>query len=305
MNLNNFPLVSVIIPTRNRPNDLRRAVKSVLDQTYTNLEIIIVDDFSEMDIRNIINEIQEENGVSIVYIKNTEQLGNAETRNVGIKQAKGDYISFLDDDDEWLNTKIEKQIALILQTGLKVCFCGTIWKENNEILKKTLTQSKTVSFENGGPTSTWLMHKSVFKKIGYFDKTFPANVDGEFLVRINNHFDSCFLEKYLYIHYYYENQITASNNNKIVGFEKMISKHRDIFNSHELCSAYFKLCIFYLFDGKKNYYCIKQSLSNSVNAKNISLLLIMIIPSMNISKFVLNKILDYLKYPQSFAGRYH
>jgi glycosyltransferase involved in cell wall biosynthesis len=86
----------------------------------------------------------------IIYIKNKSNLDNAGSRNVGIKKAKGEYISFLDDDDEWLKSKIEKQICLIKKSNLHVCFCGTHWKENNTIIEKNITKSNMVSFENGG-----------------------------------------------------------------------------------------------------------------------------------------------------------
>lgn len=300
------PLVSVIIPTRNRKELLIRALKSVLCQVYENIEIIIVDDNSiDGTFHEISKAFKEEIGYHKIKIFWNEKLmGNAKTRNIGIHISKGEFIAFLDDDDLWLPDKIEKQIKEILKSRVEACFCGTIWVENNKVLKSTIARNPMISFENGGPTSTWLINKQVFEKIGFFDEDFPANVDGEFLVRLNKNFKSCFVDKLLYIHYYYDLQISSSKEKKIIGFEKMLEKHKAEFNSYEKSSAYFKLAIFYLFDEKKRFDYILKSIYYKLHLQNIALLSIMLIPNKKCSKLMLNKILDLLQYPKSFVGRY-
>ncbi len=103
------PTVSVIIPTYNRANLVSRAIKSVLNQTYQDFEIIVVDDCSEDNTEEIVKSF---NDSRIRYIKHKKNKGGSAARNTGIKRARGKYIAFLDDDDEWLPSKLEKQIML-------------------------------------------------------------------------------------------------------------------------------------------------------------------------------------------------
>jgi len=307
MKNNECPLVSVIIPTRNRKELLIRALKSVLCQVYESIEIIIVDDNSiDGTFPEISLKFQEDIGHHKIKIfRNEKLMGNAKTRNIGIRKSNGEYVAFLDDDDVWLPDKIDKQIKEILQSRVEACFCGTIWVENDKILKSTIARNSMISFENGGPTSSWLIHRRVFDDIGFFDEKFPANVDGEFLVRLNKNFNTCFVNELLYIHYYYDLQISSSKKMKIIGFEKMLKKHKAEFNSCEKSSAYFKLAIFYLFEEKKRFDYILKSIYYKLHLKNISLLIIMLFPSKTFSKLMVNKILDFVQYPKSFAGRYN
>lgn len=114
------PLVSVIIATYRRENSLNKALNSLVKQTYNNFEIIIVDDNANNEwnnkVSNIVNNLKllyPKN--QILYIKNGRNCGSANTRNIGINVAKGKYVTFLDDDDEYLPEKIEKQVSMMEQ----------------------------------------------------------------------------------------------------------------------------------------------------------------------------------------------
>lgn len=109
--MNHTPLVTAIITTHNRNNLVGRAIESVLNQTYENLECIVVDDASVVSAEVVCKNYP----VEFIYIPKKESKGGNHARNVGIKAAKGEYVAFLDDDDYWLPTKIEKQVALILE----------------------------------------------------------------------------------------------------------------------------------------------------------------------------------------------
>ena len=105
-----FPLVSVIIPTRNRVEMLCRAVNSVLSQTFDNLECIVVDDESHDNTEKVINSFEDDR---LKYFRHEKNKGASAARNTGIRQSKGGLIAFLDDDDEWIATKLEKQVPLL------------------------------------------------------------------------------------------------------------------------------------------------------------------------------------------------
>src|SRR3989338_9975584 len=104
----NNPLVSVVIPTYNGSRFIKETIQSVLDQTYTNIEAIIVDDGSKDNTPDIVKSI---NDSRIIYIRQ-ENAGVSMARNNGINISKGEYIAFLDHDDVWLPCKLERQLLL-------------------------------------------------------------------------------------------------------------------------------------------------------------------------------------------------
>jgi len=104
------PLISVVIPTYNRADLISRAVNSVQLQTYQNLEIIVVDDCSPEDIAGVIQDLNDDR---ITFLRHHSNQGGSAARNTGIKQAKGEYIAFLDSDDIWLPQKLELQLQAI------------------------------------------------------------------------------------------------------------------------------------------------------------------------------------------------
>jgi glycosyltransferase involved in cell wall biosynthesis len=130
---NNDPFVTVIIPTFNRKEYLLEAVKSVLDQTYKNLEIIIVDDGSTDGSKEAIKNLNNDK-ISYIWQKNSGLPSVA--RNTGIKQSKGDYIAFLDSDDLWVQEKLEFQIQLLLDNpkllGISSNMLNFSFKENSK-----------------------------------------------------------------------------------------------------------------------------------------------------------------------------
>ena len=112
--------ISVIIPTYNRGNIISNSIKSVLNQTYKNLEIIIVDDGSTDNTKEEVDKIGDE---KIRYIKLEKNLGGSNARNIGIKNSKGRYISFQDSDDIFYPDKLEKQIKNIINKNSNLDFC--------------------------------------------------------------------------------------------------------------------------------------------------------------------------------------
>lgn len=120
MDKKDLKLVSVIITTHNRCDLLTRAIESVLSQTYSKLECIVVDDASEDETP----EVCKRYPVIYIQIPKMESRGGNYARNMGIKTSKGEYCAFLDDDDYWLPTKIEKQVELIEKKKCELVFCG-------------------------------------------------------------------------------------------------------------------------------------------------------------------------------------
>lgn len=182
------PLVSVIIPTYNRANLIGRAIQSVLDQTYRNIEVIVVDDASNDNTEEIVTKFRNKD---IIYIRQDHNKGGGAARNAGIIASSGQYIAFLDDDDEWLNDKLEKQVQTIktLSPEWGGIYCGfyritgkktrkfEVFKKGD--LKTELLREKL----DIGSSSTLLFIKKILLEIGLFDETFERNQDFELLIR--------------------------------------------------------------------------------------------------------------------------
>lgn len=117
------PLVSVVMPAYNAARFLRQAVDSVLTQTYSNLELIIVDDCSTDDTLQIMQEYAARDS-RVRVIAGEENQGVARVRNRGIQAARGAYIALLDSDDVWVETKLEKQLACAGATRAEIVYCS-------------------------------------------------------------------------------------------------------------------------------------------------------------------------------------
>ena len=179
--------ISVVIPTYNRANLLDRALKSVMAQTRTADEIIVVDDGS-IDGTAMLIESTYKNSVEYLCQPNR---GVSSARNTGIRKAKGNWIALLDSDDEWKADKLELQLAA-LQKQPEYDFCHTneIWIRNGKRVNAMTKHEKSGGyiFENCLPLcvispSSVIIRKTVFDEIGLFDEELPACEDYDFWLR--------------------------------------------------------------------------------------------------------------------------
>jgi glycosyltransferase involved in cell wall biosynthesis len=126
-----LPLVSAVIPTRNRPELVCRAVQSALSQTYSNLEVVVVVDGPDP---STVKALEQLNAPRLRVVALKDNVGGSEARNIGAREAKGEWIALLDDDDEWLPEKLHKQIAVANTLKDKVAFlaCKFVERSANE-----------------------------------------------------------------------------------------------------------------------------------------------------------------------------
>jgi len=117
------PLVSVIMPAYNVAAYVEEAIRSVMQQTVTDWELLVIDDRSTDNTYEIIRRVAAEDD-RIRAMRNPHNMGVARTRNKGIAQARGRYVAFLDSDDAWLADKLEKQLALAGETGAGIVYCS-------------------------------------------------------------------------------------------------------------------------------------------------------------------------------------
>ena len=184
------PLVSAIIVTHNRLPLLEKAADSVLKQTWQNLELIVVDDGSTDGTRERMEQLSARLGFT--YIRNTDGLGGNHVRNIGILQASGKYIALLDDDDEWLPEKTEKQVRLLeAHPEIGVVSCGRIGiSENGQQTPEdpfTLPEgdlSRIIFTDLHFTTSRLMFRKDLLETAGLFDESLKAWQDYELMLRL-------------------------------------------------------------------------------------------------------------------------
>ena len=191
-------MISVIIPTYNRAHLLPRALDSILSQSYLPNEIIVVDDGSNDDTSVLMTSVYPET----VFIQQSN-VGVSCARNVGIKRASGDWIAFLDSDDEWFPEKLEVQMnALYKNPELKICHTNEIWIRNGTRVNPKKKHKKFGGwiFQKCLPLccispSSVIIHKSIFNEVGLFDDSLLVCEDYDLWLRITARNQVLYIEK--------------------------------------------------------------------------------------------------------------
>ena len=202
-----------------------RAVNSVLDQSFQDFEIIIVDDASRDNTEKMVSGIRDKR---IFYIRHEKNRGGSAARNTGIKQARGEYIAFLDSDDEWLPEKLEKQLKVFEQStnSVGLVYTGIIKesKQRRSVHQPRENTAQAILAENYvGTTSTPLIKKECFIKTGLFDETLPSAQDWDMWIRIAQHYEFDFVPEVLVKYYIQDDSITQNREAKIEAY-RIISK---------------------------------------------------------------------------------
>lgn len=196
-------MISIIIPNYNREKSLLRAVNSVLNQSFKNMEVIVVDDCS---VDSSISKVSEITDARLKIFQLEKNSGAAAARNFGIKQAKGKYISFLDSDDFYETEFLQKTYEKLRNTSDTVGFCWTgvrYYENQNEteyLWSPTPKETPYLTFLNSlhiGTNSGITVKKEVFNKCGYFREDLPAAEDTEFFLRITQNFGYTFIPEIL------------------------------------------------------------------------------------------------------------
>lgn len=177
--------ISVVIPTYNRAHLLPKAVKSVMAQTLQPLEIIIVDDLSTDNTKEVVESFQNE---KIKYVVNSRTKGANGARNTGILMAKGEYIAFQDSDDIWLPDKLEKQVQFIKNhPETDMCFCSLKLESFSRVVpKRKVGQNEIYPLLKRGnfiSTQTIFIRTDIAKKI-LFDEKLKRFQDWDFCLRV-------------------------------------------------------------------------------------------------------------------------
>lgn len=245
------PLVSVVIPTFNRPKFLNRAIESVLIQDYKPIEIIVVVDGISSETEKLINRINSLSEIELKLIQTEVKVGGSEARNIGVRASKGEYIALLDDDDEWFKSKLTSQMNLVHEniTSKKdafICFTSLLRYKNIE--DKQYSQLPNVNYQDSSKKTIadYLFETKGLRNIGFiqtstvivprwlildtpFTKGLPKHQDWDWLLKLDKEHSLKVLQV-IEPQIIYHSDIPKDNR---VGYKNMWKFTESWFNEHK------------------------------------------------------------------------
>lgn len=241
-------LISVVIPTYKRNyTKIEKAINSVINQTYNNIEIIVIDDNSDNQYSQEVIKIKDKYP-EVKVISNNGNKGACAARNNGILNAKGEFVAFLDDDDEWKMDKLEKQYNKIKsENNIALIYSGISWYyEKEKVYKckpaiKHENPSKELFIDNFiGSTSCGFVRRSAAIEIGMFDEKLKSGQDLDFWIRMTLNYKIDCVEECLVEYTLYEKDSISSNTiNRLLSNIYLKGKYCDfIYQDKELLTIY-------------------------------------------------------------------
>lgn len=212
--INNSPLISIMMPTYNNGKYIAQAIESIYAQNYSNIEIIVVDDGSTDNTKEILKQYKD---IKYFYM---EHKGISAARNTALENSKGEYIAFLDSDDYWLPNKLSVQMqyfrehpdSQIVFTRYENIFEKEELKQNKRAMHEKAIED---SFQQYLPST--VLKKELFDKYGNFDEKFSGIEDAEFIYRISMKGINVkhYINEVFYIRRIHGNNITLQQNRTV------------------------------------------------------------------------------------------
>ena len=229
--------VSVVIPTHNRADLLPRALESVLAQTYPPLEIIVIDDAS--DDPQAYADVTALQDPRVRFVRHARPLGPSGARNAGISLASGDVVAFLDDDDEWLPEKLEKQMPELLrdpEVGAVYCRCKLRDLDTGAVYSKAVSHyaqgwilAEQLIEDFTSRTPTYIVLRGLLLGIGCFDTSLHGREDWDLTIRLAERCKIAFVDEDLVIAGCHTRQsVSKQYNNLLVAHERILAKYEPL-----------------------------------------------------------------------------
>jgi glycosyltransferase involved in cell wall biosynthesis len=240
-------LVTVIIPTWNRAEFLPRAIGSVLGQSYQDFELLVVDDGGDARSAEIVRSFGDRR---LVYLRHSRRRGGAAARNTGVARARGEYVAFLDDDDEWLPEKLARQVALMRRSaplvGASYTGCLVVEARSGEVRGQITPRRKgrlypaILSDNLIGGTSSVIAKRSCLVHVGGFDERLPSFQDYDLWIRVAREFQFECISDPLLRYSVHERQVWSDLEALTRGLEMMLWKYGEHPGFRIKSSAYFQ-----------------------------------------------------------------
>lgn len=249
------PAISVVIPAYNRADSIRMAVESILRQTFTNFELLVVDDGSTDGTMAALDDVSDPR---LHRLANPRNMGACAARNTGIHAAKGIWVAFQDSDDEWLPRKLEKQMARLVEAepDAVACYCGILIQSDARAgskgghdggagrrtypryhpapgisrtegdLKQSILRYSLAS------TQTLIVRRDLLLELGGFDEAQHALQDWELAIRLSRRGRFAFVDEPLVLQYFSDNSITHNHRRRAEARLRVLDKHHALFAAH-------------------------------------------------------------------------
>lgn len=236
--INSDAVVSVVIPTYNRANTITDSIRSVLNQTYRTLEVIIVDDGSTDNTEEIVKSIPD---LRVVYVKQ-ENAGACAARNTGISRARGEYIAFHDSDDTWMPEKLEREMDAMLTKNTDIVVCKLLMKfpDGSEVYyPKRIADDFLTKKDDlfGIGTQTILAKREVVENIK-FDTGFPRYQDLDWLLQAMEKYKIYCVGDHLVNYAVGDDSISAKPEKMVSALQKIHQKYPNITKDYPTLSLH-------------------------------------------------------------------
>lgn len=237
------PTISVVLPTYNRAQVLPRAMRSVLDQSYGDLELIIVDDASSDGTEQIVRSFDDPR---IRYFRHEQNRGAPAARNLGAREARGRLIAFQDSDDDWLIGKLEKQMAtLAVSGGADVVFCAFIRSGDGRrqrvpgpgLQVRDGNLLPQLLHENFVSTQTLLITRELLDEVGGFDETLGRFQDWDLAIRLAAVARFRLVDEPLVIVHDTPGSISTDDVAGAAALHTMVNTHRSLYERYPVAMA--------------------------------------------------------------------
>ncbi|AQL41862.1 hypothetical protein BV210_03630 [Halorientalis sp. IM1011] len=232
------PLVSVVVPTYERSAMLVEAVESVFRQTYGNVELLVVDDASELPAEQALAEVTPPADTDLRVLRHEENRGANAARNTGIEAARGEFVAFLDDDDYWRPGKLARQVSALrgADEAVGVAFTGLVYVDENGTTTATTSPvtdgdflEQLVRGATFGTFSAVMARADVFDSAGLTDERFPCWQDREWYFSVAADYDYVSIPEPLTVRRYHDDRQISDDYEarRDVAYPLLVQKHRD------------------------------------------------------------------------------
>lgn len=239
---NDTPRVSIVLPVYNRADSIAASIDSVLRQTWQDFELLVVDDGSTDTTRDVISGIKD---ARIKLLSTPRNMGPSGARNIGIAQARGEWIAFQDSDDEWLPEKLDRQMERLAACDEKTVavYCGmavvgSVFRKEGARTKLRYIPSPDIPEVEGDilhsllrtslvSTQMLVARRDVLQKIGGFDENLLALVDWDLSLRLAAEGQFAFVDEPLVLQRFSENSITRDQARRAGARTQILVKHHD------------------------------------------------------------------------------
>lgn len=238
-------MISVVVPSYNRAKEIPKCIESILNQTYKDFELIIIDDGSTDNTKEVVAAYSDKR---IRYIENTtSKHGPSVARNIGLKESFGEYITFNDSDDVLYPDKLEKQLIFLEDEKADITFC--VVNRNRQTIPERKFEQKDCTLERilaaSFTTTQALFGRAECFKKSMFDERLRRDEDWELVIRLIKDYKVIFQKEVLAELIVTEGSVSANPSNAVISLNYILDKHRDLYDQYRKSRKKMELAVMY------------------------------------------------------------